>query len=357
MGDWGTDALRDAEAFERHEASKPIKALITGATGQVASYLIEHLLSLPRYVVHGTMRRASQLNTQRIDHLYGEPWAEGNRLFLHRADMCDAASLRSVIQKVMPDEVYNLAAQSHVAVSFEQPHYTYESIANGTLALLEAVREICPGAKFYQASSSEMFGDQPAMQNENTPFKPRSPYGCAKAAAFYQAVNHREAYGMPVWNGIIFNCESPRRGETFVTRKITRGIARCHHKLLDHIFLGNIDSKRDWGYAGDYARAIHMMLQITDPGDYVVATGQQHTVRDFIVAVSDWWGRDASEFITPYRNREMRRSDVTDLCGDSSLFRKLTGWEPTKGMREIVAMMMENDMRIAEWESSFKKGK
>jgi GDPmannose 4,6-dehydratase len=258
------------------------KALVTGVTGQDGSYLAELLLSKD-YEVHGTIRRSSTFNTSRIDHIYQDPHEKNAKLFLHYADLTDSSSISDVINKVEPDEIYHLGAQSHVRTSFDIPEYTSDVTGVGTIRLLEAIRRSNhDGVRFYQASSSEMFGSSPPPQNELTPFHPRSPYACAKVFSYYLAVNYRESYGMFASNGILFNHESPRRGETFVTRKITRGLARIIAKKDQYLYLGNLDAKRDWGYAGDFVEAMWMILQHKQPDDFVIATGEKHSVREFL---------------------------------------------------------------------------
>ena len=324
-------------------------ALITGITGQDGSYLAELLMS-KGYEVHGLIRRSSSFNTQRIDHLYSDPHESGARLFLHYGDLTDGASLRKVLSEVRPNEVYNLAAQSHVRVSFDQPVYTAEVDAVGTVRLLEAIRDVQCGARFYQASSSEMYGKvSETPQNEFTPFYPRSPYGCAKLYSYWQTVNYRESYGMFCCNGILFNHESPRRGETFVTRKITRAATRIKVGLQDKLYLGNLDAKRDWGFAGDFVEAMWLMLQHDEPGDYVIATGKTHSVREvldlaFSRAGLDW--RDCVEIDSRY----YRPAEVDMLLGNASKARRLLGWEPRVNFEQLVAMMVEADLELARQE-------
>ncbi len=324
-------------------------ALITGITGQDGSYLAELLMS-KGYEVHGLIRRSSSFNTQRIDHLYSDPHESGARLFLHYGDLTDGASLRKVLSEAQPNEVYNLGAQSHVRVSFDQPVYTAEVDAVGTVRLLEAIRDVQCGARFYQASSSEMYGKVSEMpQNESTPFHPRSPYGCAKLYSYWQTVNYRESYGMFCCNGILFNHESPRRGETFVTRKITRAATRIKVGLQDKLYLGNLDAKRDWGFAGDFVEAMWLMLQHDEPGDYVIATGETHSVREVLdLAFSrvglDW--RDCVEIDSRY----YRPAEVDMLLGDASKARRLLGWEPRVNFEQLVAMMVEADLELARQE-------
>jgi len=323
------------------------KALITGITGQDGSYLAEFLLE-KGYEVWGVMRRSSSFNTGRIDHLYLDPH-EQPRLRLVHGDMTDGNNLSALIGEIRPDEVYNLAAQSHVRVSFDQPIYSVNVGALGTLRLLEAVR--CSGLpiRFYQASSSEMYGKVvETPQTEKTPFHPRSPYACAKVYSFYQTVNHREAYGLFACNGILFNHESPRRGETFVTRKITRAAARikCGLGLQDRLYLGNLDAKRDWGFAGDYVEAMWLMLQQDAPDDYVVATGQTHSVREFLDEVFGYLELDWRQHVE-IDPRYFRPSEVDLLLGDASKARRVLKWEPRVGFRELARMMTDEDMKKA----------
>ncbi len=332
------------------------KALITGITGQDGSYLAELLLD-KGYEVHGIIRRASTFNTDRIDHLYKDPHDPDARLFLHYGDLTDGTGLRRILERVQPDEIYNLAAQSHVKVSFEQPEYTADVVATGTLRLLEALRDYMQisgrEVRFYQAGSSEMFGAAPPPQSEKTPFYPRSPYAVAKVAAYWYAVNYREAYGMFIANGILFNHESPRRGETFVTRKITRAAGRIKLGLQKKLYLGNLDAKRDWGFAGDYVEAMWRMLQQPEPDDYVVATGESYSVREFLEEAFglldlDW--RDYVE-IDP---RYFRPTEVDYLLGDPSKAKKKLGWEPKVSFKELVKMMVEHDLELARQEKTLK---
>jgi GDPmannose 4,6-dehydratase len=327
-------------------------ALVTGITGQDGSYLAEVLLARG-YRVHGTIRRSSSFNTARIDHLYRDPHAPDARLFLHYADLSDASSLRKVLAAVRPDEVYNLAAQSHVRVSFDQPEYTADIDALGVVRLLEATRELAPKARFYQASSSEMFGSSPPPQSETTPFRPRSPYGCAKAYAFHQVVNYREAYGLFAVNGVLFNHESPRRGETFVTRKVTRAAGRIKLGLQQQLFLGNLDARRDWGFAGDYAEAMWRMLQADAPDDYVIATGESHTVRELL---DESFGRLDLDWKRHVQldARYLRPAEVDQLEGDASKARAALGWRPRVSFRELVAMMVDHDLELARREQALR---
>jgi GDPmannose 4,6-dehydratase len=321
------------------------KALITGITGQDGSYLAELLLSTG-YEVQGTIRRASSFNTARIDHLYTDPHINGVRLFLHYGDIADSTNLIKLLYRIQPDEIYHLAAQSHVRVSFDIPEYTGDVTGLGTIRILEAIRETGLKSRFYQASSSEMFGKvRETPQNERTPFYPRSPYGAAKVYAYWSTVNYREAYGMFAANGILFNHESPRRGETFVTRKITRAVARIKANLQDKLYLGNLDAKRDWGYAREYVEAMWLMLQQDEPDDYVIATGETHSVREFLTeafsyADLDW--RDYVEIDTKY----LRPAEVELLVGDASKARQTLGWEPKVTFKDLVRLMVDADMSL-----------
>jgi GDPmannose 4,6-dehydratase len=325
------------------------KALITGITGQDGSYLAEHLLELG-YEVHGIVRRSSSFNTARIDHLYRDPHEEGVRLFTHYGDLSDPVSLTRLIYELGPDEIYNLGAQSHVAVSFQIPEYTLQITGAGTLRVLEAVRESESQARIYQSGSSEMFGSSPPPQSELTPFHPRSPYGVAKCAAHQLAVNYREAYGMHVSNGILFNHESPRRGETFVTRKITRAIARIKAGLQDKLYLGNLEAARDWGYAPDFVRAMHLMLQEDEPGDYVIATGEMHTVREFCERAFVHAGLGDFGPYVEHDPRYVRPAEVDALRGDPAKARAELGWEPEVGFQRLVEIMVEADIAALEAE-------
>lgn len=325
----------------------PKKALITGITGQDGSYLAELLLE-KGYEVHGLIRRSSSFNTERIDHLYSDPHESDTRLYLHYGDMNDASSLNRVLEKVAPSEIYNLAAQSHVRVSFDVPEYTGEIDGMGTLRLLEAIRETQVPARLYQASSSEMFGMvQETPQTEKTPFYPRSPYACAKVYSYWLIVNYREAYGLHAGNGILFNHESPRRGETFVTRKITRAIARIKAGLQNELFLGNLDAKRDWGFAKDYVEAMWLMLQQDEPDDYVVATGETHTVREFVEKAFAHAGLDPDRYIK-IDERYFRPTEVDLLIGDASKARTKLGWEPRVKFDELVKLMVDADVTAVE---------
>ena len=318
------------------------RALVTGITGQDGSYLAELLLE-NGYEVHGIMRRASSFNTGRIDHLYQDPHEVGVRLHLHYGDLSDGSQLARLIRTVQPDEIYNLGAQSHVMVSFEQPVYTGDVDGLGTTRLLEAIRETGIRTRFYQASSSEMFGDAPPPQSETTPFRPRSPYAAAKLYAYWVTRNYREAYGMYAVSGILFNHESERRGETFVTRKISTAVARIVAGLQDRLYLGNLDSVRDWGHARDYARAMHLMLQQDEPADYVVGTGEGHTVKEFCRLAFGHVGLEweASVEIDP---RYFRPTDVEALVADPSRARSQLGWEPTVSFPELVTSMVDADL-------------
>jgi GDPmannose 4,6-dehydratase len=328
------------------------RALITGITGQDGSYLTELLLG-KGYEVHGIIRRASTFNTDRIDHLYHDPHEIGTRLFLHYGDLTDATSLRRVLEGVRPDEIYNLGAQSHVKVSFEQPEYTADADALGTLRLLECVRDygqrMSVPVRLYQAGSSEMYGAAPAPQDERTPFYPRSPYAVSKVAAHWYCVNYREAYGLFICNGILFNHESPRRGETFVTRKITRAVGRIKEGLQEKLYLGNMDALRDWGYAGDYVDAMWRMLQQDEPGDFVVATGEAHTVREFVEKAFAHAGIDWENHVA-IDPRYFRPTEVDHLCGDPSRARQQLGWSCSVSFDELVRMMVDADLMLARQE-------
>jgi len=327
------------------------KALITGITGQDGSYLAEFLLE-KGYEVYGLIRRSSTFNTDRIDHIYTDPHTPDVKLHLIYGDLSDGGNLSVILNDIKPDEVYNLGAQSHVRVSFDQPIYTVDVDALGALRVLEAVRMVDRGIRFYQASSSEMFGmAEEIPQNENTPFHPRSPYACAKVYAYWQTVNYREAYGMFACNGILFNHESPRRGETFVTRKITRAATRIKCGLQDKLYLGNLDAKRDWGYAGDYVEAMWLMLQRDTPDDYVVATGETHSVREFLEEAFGYLDLDWREHVE-IDPRYYRPSEVDVLVGDAAKAKRLLDWEPRVTFRELVRMMVDSDMALAEREKT-----
>ncbi len=325
------------------------KALITGITGQDGSYLAEFLLR-KGYEVYGLIRRSSSFNTDRIDHLYRDPHLPDVKLKLIYGDLSDGGNLSSIINDIRPDEVYNLGAQSHVRVSFDQPVYTANVDALGTLRLLEAIRMTDSPIRFYQASSSEMFGKvRETPQKETTPFHPRSPYGCAKVYSYWQTVNYREAYGLFTCNGILFNHESPRRGETFVTRKITRAATRIKLGLQNKLYLGNLDARRDWGYAGDFIEAMWLMLQQETPEDYVVATGETHSIRDFLDEAFGQLDIDWQEYVD-IDPRYYRPSEVDLLIGDPAKAKKVLGWEPKVTFKGLVAMMVEEDMKLAEKE-------
>src|ERR1035438_2661099 len=326
-------------------------ALITGITGQDGSYLAELLLS-KGYQVHGIVRRASLFNTDRIDHLHvGE--VPNPNFFLHYGDLSDAGALRNVLDDGRPDEVYNLGAQSHVRVSFDQPEYTVDVVGVGVIRLLEAIRSYMKHSdkkiRFYQAGSSEMFGSAKPRQHEDTRFQPRSPYACAKAYAHYQVINHRESYGLFACNGILFNHESPRRGETFVTRKITRAATRIKLGLQDKLFLGNLDAKRDWGFAGDYVEAMWRMLQQDTPDDYAVATGESITIRDFLGLTFGRLDLDWQKHVE-IDPRYFRPAEVDHLEGDPSKSRRILGWEPKTDIRALAAMMVDSEIRLAQKE-------
>ena len=312
-----------------------MKALITGITGQDGSYLAELLLS-KGYEVHGIIRRASTFNTERIDHIF-------DKLSLHYGDMSDSSQLSNLIYNLQPNEIYHLAAQSHVKVSFELPEYTGDVTGLGTTRILEAVRHSKIQTKFYQASSSELFGDSPPPQNEDTPFHPRSPYGAAKCYAYWMAKNYREGYGMFATNGILFNHESPRRGETFVTRKITKGIGNILRGKQDKIYLGNLQAKRDWGYAGDFVQAMWLMLQQDESDDYVIATGETHSVGEFLEEAFGFVNLDWRKHVV-VDPKYFRPTEVDCLLGDASKARKALGWEPKVGFKQLVEMMVRVDM-------------
>ena len=327
------------------------RAFITGITGQDGSYLAELLLA-KGYEVHGMIRRSSSFNTQRIDHLYQDPHILGTRLFLHFGDLSDAGRMAKMMYEITPDEVYHLGAQSHVRVSFDIPEYTADVVALGTIRLLEAIRETGMGKKvrFYQASSSELFGlVQEVPQKETTPFYPRSPYGVAKLYGYWATVNYREAYGMHASNGILFNHESPRRGPTFVTRKITMAAARIKTGLQNALYLGNIEAKRDWGFAGDFVEGMWRMVQQDTPGDYVLATGEAHSVREFCEEAFGLLDLDWKAFVK-HDERYIRPSEVDLLLGDASKARTALGWSPKVTFKELVRMMVESDLRVARQE-------
>ena len=331
------------------------KALITGITGQDGSYLTELLLA-KGYEVHGIIRRASNFNTARIDHIYTDPHLPKARLFLHYGDLMDSVALVKLLYDLKPDEVYNLGAQSHVRVSFDVPESTGDIVGLGTLRILEAIREtgLVGKVRFYQASSSEMYGKvQEVPQRESTPFWPRSPYACAKVFAHWLTVNYRESYGLHASSGILFNHESPRRGETFVTRKITRAATRIKVGLQDALYLGNMDAKRDWGYAKDYVEMMWLMLQQDEPDDYVVATGETHSVREFVEETFGLLGLDWQQFVK-HDARYERPAEVDLLIGDPAKAKAKLGWEPRVTFKELVKIMVEADLKLAENELKVK---
>jgi GDPmannose 4,6-dehydratase len=332
------------------------KALITGITGQDGSYLTEFLLA-KNYEVYGVIRRASSFNTGRIDHIYKDPHEMGVRLKLIYGDLADASSISRIVRDVDPDEIYNLGAQSHVRVSFDVPEYTGEITGMGTTRILEAIRGAGSKAKFYQASSSELYGKvQETPQTEKTPFYPRSPYAAAKIYSYWMTVNYREAYKMFACNGILFNHESPRRGETFVTRKITMALARIKHGLQDKLFLGNIDAKRDWGFAGDYVEAMWLMLQQPKPDDFVIATGETHSVKEFLKLAFERADLDWKKYVA-IDKRYFRPTEVELLLGDPSKAKKVLKWKPKVGFKQLVNMMVDADMAMVEKEVYGLKGK
>ncbi|XP_039123117.1 LOW QUALITY PROTEIN: GDP-mannose 4,6 dehydratase 1-like [Dioscorea cayenensis subsp. rotundata] len=347
-------AMADAISVIPPSIAPPRKvALISGITGQDGSYLTELLLN-KGYEVHGLIRRSSNFNTARLDHLYVDPHNSNKaRMRLHYADLSDASSLRRWVDTLLPDEVYNLAAQSHVAVSFEIPDYTADVVATGALRLLDAVRAATPskpgGIRYYQAGSSEMFGSTPPPQSETSPFHPRSPYAAAKCAAHWYTVNYREAYGLFACNGILFNHESPRRGENFVTRKITRAVGRIRVGLQTRLFLGNLSAARDWGFAGDYVEAMWMILQQDKPSDYVVATDESHTVEEFLEEAFGCVGLHWKDHVE-VDPRYFRPAEVDSLRGDSTRARTVLGWKPKVGFKELVKMMVDNDVDLAKKE-------
>ena len=328
------------------------KALVTGSTGQDGSYLIEFLLA-KGYEVHGLKRRSSSFNTDRLDHLYRDYHESDTRFFLHYADLTDGSSLIKLLYDIRPDEVYNLAAQSHVKVSFDIPEYTADVVACGTLRLLEAIRRSGLPARFYQASSSEMFGSAPPPQSETTPFHPRSPYACAKLFGHNITVNYRESYSLHASSGILFNHESPRRGETFVTRKVTRAVAHIKRGMQDKLYIGNLDARRDWGYAPDYVRAMWMMLQQEQPDDYVVGTGEAHTVREFVELAFAHANLNWEEFVE-VDPRYFRPAEVDYLLADASKARHALGWEPSVTFKELVRIMVDAD--LADIDSKLRGG-
>jgi GDPmannose 4,6-dehydratase len=323
----------------------PKKALITGITGQDGSYLAELLLA-KGYEVNGIIRRASTFNTGRLDSIYADPHSGKNRLFLHYGDLSDASALARLIGKIQPQEIYNLAAQSHVRVSFDSPEYTSDIDATGTVRLLEAIRETGIKPRFYQASSSEMYGKvQEVPQTEKTPFYPRSPYGCAKVFSFWATVNYRESYGLHASNGILFNHESPRRGETFVTRKITRAVAHIKAGLQDKLFLGNLDAKRDWGYAKEYVEAMWLMMQQDKPDDYVIATNETHSVRDFLKLAFEYAGLNWKKHVV-IDPRYFRPAEVDLLIGDYRKAKRKLGWQPKTKFAELARLMVDADIEL-----------
>jgi len=322
------------------------RALITGITGQDGSYLAEFLLK-KGYEVHGIIRRASTFNTHRIDHLYVDPHVAGATLFMHYGDLVDGSRLSAILSQVQPDEVYHLAAQSHVRVSFDEPEYTSETTALGTIRLLEAIQQIGLKCRFYQASSSEIFGSSQPPQNEDTPFHPRSPYGTAKVFAYWSARNYREAYGLFIVNGILFNHESPRRGETFVTRKITRAVARIQAGLDQQLWMGNIDAVRDWGYAPEYVEGMWRMMQVDTPEDFVLATGTGYSVREFLALAFDQVGLDWEKYVR-FDERYLRPAEVDSVIGDASKAKSVLGWKAQVQTPELVRIMVAADIRALE---------
>ncbi|MBI3666049.1 MAG: GDP-mannose 4,6-dehydratase [Acidobacteria bacterium] len=317
-------------------------ALITGVTGQDGSYLAEFLVR-KGYIVHGLKRRSSSFNTERVEGIYRDFHDQEARFFMHFSDLSDSSSLTLLLHRLQPDEIYNLGAQSHVRVSFDIPEYTSDITGCGTVRLLEAIRQTGLKTRFYQASSSEMFGLSPAPQNEDTPFHPRSPYGCAKAFAYWVTVNYRESYGMFTSNGILFNHESPRRGETFVTRKITRAVAHIKFGLQDKLYLGNLNARRDWGYAPDYVEAMWLMLQQDQPEDFVIGTGVPHSVQDFVELAFDYAGLDWRRHVE-IDPRYHRPAEINELCADATRARQKLGWHHTVGFEELVRLMVDADL-------------
>jgi GDPmannose 4,6-dehydratase len=322
------------------------RAFITGITGQDGSYLAELLLG-KGYDVHGMIRRSSTFNTTRIDHLYVDPHTPGARLFLHYGDLLDPTRMTTLLARIRPDEVYHLAAQPHVRVSFDEPEYTAEAGGLGTLRLLEAIRQLGLECRFYQASSSEMFGASPPPQDEMTPLHPRSPYGVSKVFAYWATRNYREAYGMFAINGILFNHESPRRGATFVTRKITRAVARIDAGLDEHLYLGNLDAVRDWGYAPEYVEGMWRMLQADEPDDYVLATGEGHSVRDFLALAFGCVGLDWERYVR-FDERYLRPAEVDSIIGDATKARRALDWKSRTSFAELVQLMVDADIRRLE---------
>jgi GDPmannose 4,6-dehydratase len=337
---------RDAEHRAREKAHGMKTAFITGVNGQDGSYLAELLLS-KGYEVHGLIRRSSSFNTQRVEQIYHDPHESGVRFRMHYGDLSDSGSMINLIRELEPDEIYHLGAQTHVKVSFEVPEYTADATAMGTIRMLEAIRASGVQTRFYQASSSEMYGSAPPPQNELTPFHPRSPYGVSKVFAYWSTVNYREAYGLFACNGILFNHESIRRGETFVTRKISRAVARIKAGLQDKLYLGNLDAVRDWGHAPEYVEAMWLMLQLDQPEDFVIATGEAHTVREFVQLAFDRVGLEWERHvkIDPHY---FRPAEVESLCGDPSKAREQLGWKARTGFDELVALMVDGDVGLLE---------
>jgi len=321
-------------------------AFITGVTGQDGSYLAELLIS-KGYEVHGLIRRSSTFNTSRLDHIYQDPHEKNPKLFLHYGDLIDGVGLTNLIREIQPSEVYNLGAQSHVQVSFSMPQYTGQVDAVGAVGLLEAIRSAAIDTRYYQASTSELFGSTPPPQNENSPFKPRSPYAAAKLMAYWCTVNYREGYGMHATNGILFNHESPRRGETFVTRKISRAVAEIALGSKRKLFLGNLDAIRDWGYAKEYVESMWLMLQQEKPSDYVVATGIGATVRDFAIASFEHVGLNWKDYVE-VDEKYLRPTEVDALVGDSSKVKNLLNWEPTTYWKELAELMVDSDLKLLQ---------
>lgn len=327
------------------------RALITGITGQDGSYLAELLLA-KGYEVHGIIRRASTFNTGRIDHLYQDPHVNGVKMFLHYGDLTDAVQLSKLLYNLQPEEIYHLGAQSHVRVSFDIPEYTGDVIGLGTLRILEAIKEAGVRTRFYQAASSEMFGKAREIpQNENTPFHPRSPYGCAKVYAYWTTVNYRESYNLFAVNGLLFNHESPRRGETFVTRKITRAVARIKAGLQNKLYLGNLEAKRDWGYAKEYVEAMWLLLQQEQPEDYVIATGETHSVREFLQEAFGYVDLDWRQYVE-IDPRYFRPAEVDLLVGDAGKAKLHLGWQPRVTFRELIRLMVEADIELLNREQN-----
>lgn len=331
------------------------KAIITGITGQDGSYLAELLLE-KGYEVYGVIRRASTFNTERIDHLYKDPHEKSN-LHLVFGDLADSSSIGKIVRDIQPDEFYNLGAQSHVRVSYDIPEYTADVVGIGTLRCLEAIRSFSPHTKFYQASSSEMFGQVvETPQKETTPFHPRSPYGVGKVFGYWITKNYRESYNLHASNGILFNHESPRRGETFVTRKITLALARIKHGIQNKLYLGNLDAKRDWGYAKEYVEAMHLMLQQKESDDYVIATGETHSVREFLEEAFTYAGLDYTKYVE-FDQKYVRPAEVDLLLGDNSKAKQKLGWSPKTQFKELVHLMVDSDMKVIENEVYGLKGK